>query len=386
MAKPPWFDWLPGVLNREQVKRLQDWGCISGRGVDKPDLSSIDLHLTNAAWELTDGSYKPMAYYERAFLKPPFARPLELVDGAFTLTPARTYVFKLDEKLLGFSDDTPIWGQATAKSSVGRVDVLARLIVDGMNAYEAFSPGQVKAGDMFLEVTSLTFLVRVKPGESLSQLRLFHGPPNRSEVRGRELLNTILPKPNPIKSDPEDCLLRVELGPSKIGGAAFRAKNGVAALPPIDLWEKEKTERPNPKDYWEIEKSKDTDDHKHLKLDKNAFYILRSYDLLALTKSVAGYCRAIDETIGEMRIHYAGFVHPYFGRNRADKNIGTPLIFEVRGHDLSVNLVQEEVMAKMTLYRMSEDATLDDKLDNPDASPYGNQELNLSKFFAPWPG
>lgn len=28
---------------------------------------------------------------------------------------------------------------------------------------------------------------------------------------------------------------------------------------------------------------------------------------------VAVYCRPSDETIGEMRIHYAGFVHPGFG-------------------------------------------------------------------------
>ena len=32
------------------------------------------------------------------------------------------------------------YGQATAKSSVGRLDVLARLIVDGMDHYEAFHP------------------------------------------------------------------------------------------------------------------------------------------------------------------------------------------------------------------------------------------------------
>ncbi len=378
----PWLDWIPGVLNREQVRSLHEAGRITGIGVERvpPDLSSFDLHLTADAWELTDGSYKPDSFYKRTFLRAPFARPIALQGDAFLLEPARTYVFRLDERLEGFKDDTPIWGQATAKSSVGRVDVLARLIVDGMRAYEAFTPDCVATGEMFLEVTSITYRVRVKPGTSLSQLRLFYGPPARSEIRGRELLRTIL-RPENEASDPDDCLLRVNLEPATVGGAAFRAINN-AQLPPIDLWEQEK--KPDPHQYWTVESSKQTSDQRHLRLEKNAFYILRSLDVLALTKSVAAYCRAIDETIGEMRIHYAGFVHPWFGRNRADNKPGTPLIFEVRGHDLPINLVHSEVMAKMTVYRMSEDAQLDESLDKPDRSPYGNQTLNLSKFFGPW--
>ena len=385
-AQEPWRDWIPGVLNREQVSALHNAGRLSGHGVEKtsPDLSSFDLHLTEDAWELADGSFKPDSYYKNTYLKAPFASKITPdADGQFVLEPAQTYVFRVDERLLGFSKETPIWGQATAKSSVGRTDVLARLIVDGMEAYEAFSPDRVTIGDMFLEVTSITFRVRVKVGTALTQLRLFYGPPWRSEVRGRELLNTILPERENPESNPEECLLRVNLKPVDSGACAFRAKAGPHDLPPVDLWGKPGA--PNPQLHWDLEKPREMDGHLHLKLEKGAFYILRSFERLALTKSVAAYCRAIDETIGEMRIHYAGFVHPCFGRNRADKSIGTPLIFEVRGHDLPVNLVHKEVMAKMTLYRMSEDATLDTSLDSPEKSPYSDQKLGLSKFFGVWP-
>lgn len=78
-----------------------------------------------------------------------------------------------------------------------------------------------------------------------------------------------------------------------------------------------------------------------------------------------------------MRIHYAGFVHPYFGV-RDDGENGTPLIFEVRGHQVDVSLRHEERMANLTLYRMSKDA-------DPDNSVYGKQTLKLSSFFADWP-
>ena len=85
----------------------------------------------------------------------------------------------------------------------------------------------------------------------------------------------------------------------------------------------------------------------------------------------------MDETIGEMRIHYAGFVHPYFGTVRTDNKIGTPLMFEVRGHNVNVSLGHKEILAKLTYYRMSQE---------PDKSQpaYDNQELELSKLFAKW--
>jgi deoxycytidine triphosphate deaminase len=80
-----------------------------------------------------------------------------------------------------------------------------------------------------------------------------------------------------------------------------------------------------------------------------------------------------------MRIHYAGFAHPWFGRDRKDGQVGTPLIFEVRGHDVNVSLRDGESMARLLFYRMSEDAeSADAKKD------YEKQNLKLSKFFSDW--
>ncbi|PYV20373.1 MAG: hypothetical protein DMG27_23200 [Acidobacteria bacterium] len=81
-----------------------------------------------------------------------------------------------------------------------------------------------------------------------------------------------------------------------------------------------------------------------------------------------------------MRIHYAGFVHPLFGTRRQDGNRGTPLIFEVRGHQVDVSLADGEKLANLTFYRMSEDCD-----PEGEATPYENQTLQLSKFFGPWP-
>src|SRR5213078_579320 len=109
-----------------------------------------------------------------------------------------------------------------------------------------------------------------------------------------------------------------------------------------------------------------------INIEKESFYILRSKELMALPAGIAVYCRATDETIGEMRIHYAGFVHPHFGRDRSDGQTGTPLIFEVRGHDVRVLLKDGEKLARLTFYRMAEYS------DSTGPGDYSDQVLKLS--------
>jgi hypothetical protein len=78
-------------------------------------------------------------------------------------------------------------------------------------------------------------------------------------------------------------------------------------------------------------------------------------------------------------------VHPVFGRNRSDGKLGTPLIFEVRGHDIDVNLKHGEKLARLTFYRMSEDAVEEEKgkLEGK-VDVYKEQTLKLSSFFGEW--
>jgi dCTP deaminase len=379
----PWSDWIPGVLGKEQMRKLAEDGFLDSTIIsdDTSDESSFDLHLTEEAYIFKHGAVKPSKARYSRFIKQ-LGEPLSKDDNnTFVLKPKTTYLFKLKEKLVALSQ-SGIYGQATAKSSVGRMDVLARLIVDGMSGYEGFEPEKLTggSGEMYLEITPITFPVRVKEGIALSQLRLFYGRPERSEVRGRELLKTVL---HGTEQSEEEVLLRVDLSEVEIGGAkvaAFCAADASANGEPINLWreppdKRQAEKRANPCQYWKFRRATDG----RIKLEKNEFFILRSKERLKLPPGIAAYCRAIDETIGEMRIHYAGFVHPGFGWKRDDREAGTPLIFEVRGHDVNVNLLDNEVMARMTFYRMSEDP----KIIKP--SKYAKQALQLSNFFDDWP-
>jgi dCTP deaminase len=375
----PWDDWLPGVLSKGQVQKLIDSGFIrdTSGNPDDLDYSSIDLHIANDAYEL-NACVKPFGrHFLGELLRQRLAGPLTPeADGSYLLKPRRTYLFKIAERIPEFND-TPIYGSATAKSSVGRMDVLARLIVDGMDEYEGFEPKRACGGDMFLEITSMTFHVRVKPGIALTQLRFYKGPQKDSLIQGDTLLATVFDK----SGESAAATLSVDLSPDLIShnevsafSAALQAPGSGAV---IDLWNKPEEQKPKPWEHWQFEV---TDENKRLRIVKDRFYIIRSREKIHLPKGIAVYCRASDETIGEMRIHYAGFVHPFFGCQRKDGKRGTPLIFEVRGHDIDVSLMNEEKMARLEFYRMSEDS-----IDEEAEGPYPTQSLQLSKFFAKWP-
>ncbi len=369
----PWREWIPGALNKAQVRALIRDGYIENAQSSAVDYSSFDLTLDDMGWEMIQGSVKPSGGGYSHFLETEksFVRKLVSSEGVFTLLPRKTYLFRVKERLAQKLKAAEIHGQATAKSSVGRVDVLARLIVDGMSSYEGFDhEGMVNAsGQMYLEVTSMTFKVNVRAGTSLSQLRLFYGRPEHCEIRGQELYNTVLLSEESVQHD--NCL-RVDLTKIKVMGknvSAFRAKSCEHA---INLWGKKSVK---PTDFWEFAVS---DEKNRLPITATNFYILRSKERIFLPRGVCVYCRAIDETIGEMRIHYAGFVHPFFGE-KSDAKKGTPLTFEVRGHDVHVMLNDNETLAKLTFYRMSEDCVQEE------LSEYGDQILKLSKFFDDFP-
>jgi len=371
----PWHDWVPGVLNKTQMDTLLQYGLVTTRGSGKslPDLSSLDLSLSNEAYRMIPGAVKPVGDKPYGwFVKTEhLARELSPEpDGSFLLEAKGTYVFKLNERLERGLSEIDVHGQATAKSSVGRVDVLTRLIVDGMVTYESFDPVGLRrgSGDMYLEVTPITFPVRVCPGISLSQLRFFYGAP--VDLRSEVLYRTIFNDP-----DKNDGTLNVDLQNTDVGGlpaAAFRAESS-SPEETIPLWITDTP--PDPCRHWSLKQS----ENDRLTIETERFYILRSKERIAVPPGIAVYCRASDETIGEMRIHYAGFVHPWWGLKRMDGTRGTPLIFEVRGHQVNVSLAHGERMATLTFYRMSQDA------EEGEPTGYESQKLQLSKFFAPWP-
>jgi dCTP deaminase len=295
--KGPWDDWVPGVLHKSQISELSANGLILTEKKLDIGACSIDLLLSADGYRLKLGSVKPSCdyLYQSILADPTLAETIQPSgDNSFLLKAKETYVFRLCETLSPALARLGVYGQATAKSSVGRVDVLARLIVDGMDKYECFGPDlKDKTGKMYLEITPITFSVAVMPGTALSQLRLFYGAPEDAEIEGPGLFKTLL------GSESADGTLSVDLSDEAISGvnaAAFCARQSIVG--PVPLWKSE-TSRPDPCQYWRFVQA---DSNNRLQIRDSEFYILRSKERLFVPGGIAIYCKASDETIGEMRI------------------------------------------------------------------------------------
>jgi hypothetical protein len=104
---------------------------------------------------------------------------------------------------------------------------------------------------------------------------------------------------------------------------------------------------------------------------------MRSKERLYLPKDICVDALAISETLGDIRIHYAGFAHPMFGMKRRDNKKGTPLVFEVRSFLARTKLFDGAVLAKILFLCMSGDVQSKEQKDDR----FHNQELQLSTYF-----
>jgi len=189
--------WLPGVLSKSQMKQLIEKHYIGGVEDfnNSADHSSIDLHISNTGYRMKTGSIKPFSEPYDALLEDgSIAEKLTTdPDSCYKLEPSNCYVFELKETLLGNLNGTNIYGQATAKSSIGRLDVISRLIVDGMSHYEHFDSSITRATTkLFIEIIPISFPIRVKEDSSLVQLRLFNGHPDDSFIQDKNFIQNIL--------------------------------------------------------------------------------------------------------------------------------------------------------------------------------------------------
>ncbi|MCK4783515.1 MAG: 2'-deoxycytidine 5'-triphosphate deaminase [Desulfobacteraceae bacterium] len=381
-----------GILCENQINKLiePEAGTIrlyksSGRPFEKlpAGAASIDLPLSDTYWEMkgscrTGNEYKVTDLTRKYSLHP--NEPKSIESGSVVLIKRNVYLFKADCEL--DLSETSIQGKATARSSIGRLDVLVRLLVDGSDAFDFLDKN--KKHDLYVEVTPISFDLEVKRGTTLSQLRLFKGKERDISLTKEELFHEedsafpVLdengrPYRDPCLLQPDDIWFsfRLNLDPDPVTEcSAFVAKKG-DNLPPIDP---DKEGHYDPHKYWEPIKAKDG----AILLEPDRLYILRSKERLSIPSHLALECKSYTTQMGEWRIEYAGFAHPYFGSMRNDGK-GAPIMFEVRGHNVPTILTHEIPLGNVRFLRMSQPAA------EPDKKPtYEEQELTLSKCFKPW--
>jgi dCTP deaminase len=115
-------------------------------------------------------------------------------------------------------------------------------------------------------------------------------------------------------------------------------------------------------------------------LDPGEFYILASKESIEIPVLEAAEMTPIDPSVGEFRVHYAGFFDPGFGTAEC-KGEGSKGVLEVRSHETPFLLEDGQIVARLVYEPLTERPT---RLYGDSGSHYQAQGLKLSKHFSAW--
>ncbi len=127
--------------------------------------SSVDLSLSEECYEIKTSFLSPDNKVKDK-LKKIYKKKISLKKSKI-LKKNKTYIVKLNEKL---NLNNFINGHCNPKSSTGRLNIFCRTILDYCDEYEKIPKNY--NGDMFLEITTRSFDIKISKGDKLNQMRL----------------------------------------------------------------------------------------------------------------------------------------------------------------------------------------------------------------------
>ena len=360
-----------GILPSQKIRDMIEDGRITApvkieEGQIQP--SSIDLRLGPVAYRMR-ASFLPSKTSVEVRLKDLMMTKIDLTCPT-VFEKGCVYLVPLLEQLNLPSD---ISAKANPKSTTGRLDIFTRLICDTGNEFERVPEGY--KGTLYAEVVPRTFTVIVREGVKLNQLRLVRGCPPPSdtilaELDSRETL--VYCEEDSPKDARIDRGLKVSLNlqsKEKHGIIGYRAKQNA---PAIDLLNYDYYE---PGEFWDVIETPKT---KTIILNPDDFYILLSKEKVRIPTGYAAEMVAYDPSMGEFRIHYAGFFDPGFGYGASDVK-GAHAVLEVRSHGVPFLIEDGQMVGRLIYERLLNPS---DKIYGANiGSSYQSQGLALSKQF-----
>jgi dCTP deaminase len=361
-----------GLLPSQAIRKLIEQGRISASPAiteEQIQPASLDLRLGEIAHRV-QASFLPgqLATVEDRIRDLRMMR-VDLTRAAI-LEKGCVYIVPLLESVNLPSD---VSARANPKSTTGRLDIFTRLITDYGAEFEGVPAGY--KGKLYAEIVPRTFTVAVRAGMRLNQLRFVRGKPTSPDsvisALDEEQNLVYLDENSPIKAQVDrGLMISVNLEaaePSEV--IAYRAKRNSPAI------ELDKINQYDPEDFWDIRYQPK---NKALILDPGDFYILASKERVRVPPEYAAEMIPIDPSVGEFRIHYAGFFDPGFGYGTSDIK-GTRAVLEVRAHEVPFMIEHRQVVGRLKYMRL---LSRPDKIYGTDiGSSYQRQELTLSKQF-----
>lgn len=337
-----------GVLPSQFINQISRLGQLTRGGQPVPDDA-----VKPASYDLTVG--KRVWCVKSTFLPSP-GESIEDVLQRYSLydfsmeepaviTVGSTFVVELEEQ---FALAPDISALVSPKSSSGRINLWVRTLVDGYPRFDRIPAGY--RGKIYALISPKSWPVRLRPGDSITQVRFFRGETGHLSGFELEMVNrevgliydssgTLLTGKESIGDD--GLLLTADLDRDIV---AYQAKHAMEVLDLANV------------------RTHDVDDffipihgseNKEIVLKQGEFYILASYECLRIPVEYASEMVAYDIAAGEFRSHYAGFFDPGFGYGKNGTIKGRQAVLEILPHE-NVILRHRQPVCKMVYERLLE--------------------------------
>lgn len=361
-----------GILPSQKIQELIDVGYIKAQNPipgAQIQPASIDLRLGPVAYRVRASFLPGKDSTVNKKLDELLMHEIDLSKPA-VLERGCVYIVPLMEEL---TLPSKISGKSNPKSTTGRLDIFTRLITDYGTEFEHIKAGY--KGKLYVEIVPRTFSILVHEGTKLNQVRFVRGepPPSDKKLTELDVRETLVYLENDV---PDEAMISkglwISIDLEAGGGSELIGYKAKSHAPLIDL---DKINYYDPLEFWEPIVSPKS---KNIILNPDDFYILVSKQKVRVPPDFAAEMVAYDPSIGEFRIHYAGFFDPGFGYGKNDIK-GTRAVLEVRSHEVPFVLEDGQIIGRLIYERLLE---IPDKIyGEVIGSSYQSQGLSLSKQF-----
>jgi dCTP deaminase len=274
---------------------------------------------------------------------------------------------------------------ANPKSSIGRLDVFARVITDYGTEFDRVREGY--KGPLYAEISPRSFSILARTGSSLVQLRIRRGSPVFSDTALRRLHEEVGLVETPGGAAPARETIRDGLAFTvDVAGDGTSGIVGYKARRHTDLIDVDRIHYYDPRDFWEPVYAHRGPGHTSgpggIVLDPHDFYILASREAVVVPPDHAAEMLPYHTFVGEFRVHFAGFFDPGFGFSETGGS-GSRAVLEVRSHEVPFLIEDGQVIGRLVYERLI--ARPDKLYGRAIGSSYQSQGLALSKHFKDFP-